>query len=60
MKTLLLKPEHGSILKYRSCLAIKLTEYKPYHVTKNVRAKASASFDDCQRLITSFPGGLKG
>ena len=57
---LLLKLESESILEDRSRLAIELTERKPYHVTKNVRVVASASFDDCQRLISSPPGGLKG
>ena len=57
---LLFKLEPESILKDRSRLAIELTKPKPYHVTKNVRAKASASFDDCQRLISSSPGGPKG
>ena len=57
---LLFKLEPESILKDRSRLAIELTERKPYHVTKNVRAKTSASFDDCQRLISSSPGGPKG
>ena len=60
METLLLKFEPESILKDRSCLAIELTERKSRLAKKNVRAKASASFDDCQRLISSPPGGLKG
>jgi hypothetical protein len=57
---ILLKFESGSILKDGSRLAIKLTERKSYHVTRKVRAEASASFDDCQRLISSCPGELKG
>ena len=59
-ETLLFKFEPGSILKPRSRLAIKLTERKSYHATREVRAEASASFDDCQRLIASYPGELKG
>ena len=60
METPLLKFEPESILKDGSRLAIELTERKSCLAKKNIRAKASSSFDDCQRLISSSPGGPKG
>jgi uncharacterized protein YdeI (YjbR/CyaY-like superfamily) len=56
--TVLLKLEPGSTLKDGSRLVIKLTERQ--YLTRKVRAEASASFDDCQRLISSCPGEFKG
>ena len=58
-ETIILKPDSGSILKHGSRLAIKLSERKSY-VVKKVRAEASVSFDECQRLILLCPGELKG
>ena len=57
-KDALIDLEPGSILKSGSRLVIQLGERKSYRVTRKVRAEASASFDDCQRLLSSNPNGL--
>ena len=59
-KDALIDLEPGSILKSGSRLVIQLGERKSYRVTRKVRAEASASFDDCQRLLSSSPVQLKG
>jgi len=52
--TLTLKWELNSPLN-GSRLAIQLGERKPFRVTRKVHAQVSASFDDCQRLLSSNP-----
>ena len=50
----------GSTLKNGSRFTIQLTERRSYRVTRKVRAEASVSFDDCQRLLSSDPGKPRG
>jgi hypothetical protein len=52
--------EHPSTLRGGSLLEVLLTERKLYHVMQQVRAKVSVSFDDCQQLLSSLPGGVGG
>jgi hypothetical protein len=49
-----------STLKNGSRLAIQLTERKSYRVRRKVRADASASFHDCQQLLSSNPRQPQG